>query len=44
VTTPGGGNHDLGGLGTRLRHPLDDRTVDAEDTDLDLGAEESEEV
>jgi hypothetical protein len=44
VTTPRRGNDDCGGVWTTERHPLDDRTTDAEDTDLDFRAEESEEV
>jgi hypothetical protein len=44
VTTRGGRNDDRGGVWTTERHPLHDRTADPEDTDLDLRAEESEEV
>jgi hypothetical protein len=44
VTTPRRWNDDRGGVWTTERHPLDDRMADAEDTDLHLRVEESEEV
>jgi hypothetical protein len=44
VTTRGGRNDNSGGVWTTERHPLDDRTADTEEADLDFRAEESEEV
>jgi hypothetical protein len=44
MAAPRRGNNDLGGLRTTERHPFDDPKADAEDTDLDLRVEESEEI